>query len=39
MSLKLGVSHWERNIMNGSENRLLRWIFGPEGEEVAGDWR
>jgi hypothetical protein len=22
-----------------SENRVLRRIFGPEGEEVAGGWR
>jgi hypothetical protein len=22
-----------------SENRVLRRIFGPEREEVAGDWR
>jgi hypothetical protein len=22
-----------------SENRVLRRIFGPKGEEVAGDWR
>jgi hypothetical protein len=21
------------------ENRLLRKIFGPKGEEVSGDWR
>jgi len=21
------------------ENRVLRWIFGPDREEGAGDWR
>jgi hypothetical protein len=25
--------------LRGFENRLLRRIFGPKREEVAGDWR
>jgi hypothetical protein len=29
MGMKLGLF----------ENRVLRGIFGPKGEEVAGDWR
>jgi hypothetical protein len=34
------VSHTEgRNGLRVFENRVLRRIFGPKREEVAGDWR
>jgi hypothetical protein len=29
----------ERHILRVSENRVLRRIFGPKREEVAGGWR
>jgi hypothetical protein len=33
MGLKLGVSHCGENGLKVFENRLLRWIFGPEGKK------
>jgi hypothetical protein len=31
--------NWSRTLRTGSENRVLRRIFGPKGEEVTVDWR
>jgi hypothetical protein len=31
--------HGESETLRVSENRVLRRIFGPKREEVAGDWR
>jgi hypothetical protein len=33
------VTLWEKHMLNVSENRALRRIFGPKREEVAGCWR
>jgi hypothetical protein len=38
-SLKLGLSHQGKNTLRVCENRVLRRIFGPKREEVAGGWR
>jgi hypothetical protein len=35
----LSVTLREEGRLRVSENRVLRRIFGPEREEVAGDWR
>jgi hypothetical protein len=40
MGLKLGFSHYRKNRkFRILENRVLRRIFGPKREEVAGGWR
>jgi hypothetical protein len=40
MGVKLDLSHkGMKNRLTVSENRLLRRIFGPKIEEVAGGWR
>jgi hypothetical protein len=33
------VSHTERGGLEVFENRVLRRIFGPERDEVIGEWR
>jgi hypothetical protein len=35
----LSLTLREEHRLRVSENRVLRRIFGPKGEEVAGDWR
>jgi hypothetical protein len=30
---------WEEHRLRVFENRLLRRIFGPKGDEVTGGWR
>jgi hypothetical protein len=37
MGVKPGLSHLGK--LRVFENRVLRRIFGPKTEEVAGDWR
>jgi hypothetical protein len=39
MGVKLGLSLREEHILRVSENKELRGIYGPKGEEVAGGWR
>jgi len=40
MSVKTGLSRYGKNIiLMVFENRVLRRIFGPKREEVAGGWR
>jgi hypothetical protein len=39
MAVKLGFSHQRNNTLRVFENRVLRRIFGPKREEVAGGWR
>jgi hypothetical protein len=31
--------NYAQNCLRVSENRVLRTVFGPKGEEVAGGWR
>jgi hypothetical protein len=33
------ITLWEDHRLKVFENRMLRRIFGPEREEVVGDWR
>jgi hypothetical protein len=35
-SLTLREEHWLRDF---EENRVLRKMFGPKGDEVIGEWR
>jgi hypothetical protein len=35
----VSLSLREEHSLKVFENRVLRRIFGPKGEEVAGDWR
>jgi hypothetical protein len=37
VGVKLGLSHCGKNTV--FENRVLRGIFDPESEELAGGWR
>jgi hypothetical protein len=37
--LKLGLRYYGQNRLGVFENRALRRIFGPKGNEVAGGWR
>jgi hypothetical protein len=30
---------WEEHRLGVLENRVLRSIFGPKGDEVTGEWR
>jgi hypothetical protein len=30
---------WEEKRLRMFENRVLRGIFGPKGDEVTGEWR
>ena len=30
---------WSSGKLRGSENRVLRRIFGPKRDEVTGEWR
>ena len=39
MGVKLARSHGGRKVDRMSENRVLRRIFGPKRNVVAGDWR
>jgi hypothetical protein len=40
MGVKLGVCHnKEVHRLRMSEERVMRKIFGPQKEEVAGGWR
>jgi hypothetical protein len=39
MGAKLGLSHQEKHRRRVLEDRALRRIFGPKGEEVAGGCR
>ena len=40
MGVKLGRSHLRAEYRLGVfQNRVLRKMFGPEREEVTGDWR
>ena len=37
MSMKLGHSHWGKNV--GWENRVLRRVFGRKRDDVTGEWK
>jgi hypothetical protein len=39
MDLKVGLTLRKEHRLRMFENWVLRRIFGPYGEEVAGDWR
>jgi len=39
MGTKLGRSHGEERRLRVFKNGLLRRIFGPERDEVTGEWR
>jgi hypothetical protein len=39
MGVKLGLSHYNKNTFRVFENMVLRRIFGPNWEKVAGKWR
>jgi hypothetical protein len=39
MGKKLGHSHSGNTGLGCFENRVLRRIFGPKGDEVTGKWR
>jgi hypothetical protein len=39
MGVKLGLTLREEHRLRVSENRILRRIFGPKRDEVAGGWR
>jgi hypothetical protein len=39
MGVKLDLFHTKEIIPRVFENRVLRRIFGPKREEVAGGWR
>jgi hypothetical protein len=39
MGIKLGLILREEYKLRRFENRVLRTIFGPKMEEVAGGWR
>jgi hypothetical protein len=36
MSVKLGLSHYGKRVF---ENGVMRRVFGPKRQEVAGGWR
>jgi hypothetical protein len=38
MDAKLGITLREEHKLRVFENRMLRRIFGPKREEVAGGW-
>ena len=39
MGVKLGHLHYRKNILRGCLKVGAEKIFGPEGEEVSGDWK
>ena len=40
VGVKLGCSHCGRNVgLRVCENRVLRKIYGPQGDKVTGEWR
>jgi hypothetical protein len=39
MSVKLGPWHWKQHRLKVFKNRVLRRIFGPKRNKVAGGWR
>jgi hypothetical protein len=39
MGVELGLTLREEHRLRVFENRVLRRIFGPKGDEVTGEWR
>jgi hypothetical protein len=39
MGVKLGLTLSQEHRLRVFENRVLRGIFGPKGDEVTGEWK